>query len=722
MNIKTKTIMSLAFAAVLTACSPFPDDPVNSNVGESVSIAQNGNVLSANIVDAEGVNLAAGVSYLWTINGRILGMGETLTIASDTLKPGESLEDIALSVGYTDNAGFVESFETPAASSDTATSAQYASITDTDTSDSGELRYKFPSGMTTGKATFSVLYPAGETERFYMTLFDTSTSNSGMIGELQMDEGKFYNRVGGSSTAITAPDFVPGTAVNVSSKWDTTDMNAATYTIEIGDSFTETFTAENAAEVTHLSLKLSSNSGTANNAVQVDDLAIYSDEAGITKVFSDDFESYALDHDLDASPYNSSTFSAVVAGTTTTETTDTTSNQYASITDMDTSDSDELRYKFPNGLTTGKASFSVLYPAGETERFYMTLFDTNTNNAGMIGELQMDEGKFYNRVGGSSTAITAPDYVPGELVSVVLKWDTSDANAATYTIEIGDSFVESFTAENAAEVTHLSLKLSSNSGTASNAVKIDDLAIYSDEAGTTGVFSDDFESYAIGHDLDASPYNSSTFSAVVAGTATTTTTATPNQVASITDNDTSDSGELRYKFASGMTTGKASFSVLYPAGETERFYMTLFDTNTNNAGMIGELQMDEGKFYNRISGSSTAIDAPDFTPGSLVSVVLKWDTSDTSAATYTIEIDGTYTKTFTAENPAEVTHLSLKLSSNSGTAANAVEVDNLAIYSDVAGTTGVFSDDFESYTVGHDLDASPYNSSTFSAVVAVSSN
>ena len=42
MNIKTKTIMSLAFAAVLTACSPFPDDPVNSNVGESVSIAQNG--------------------------------------------------------------------------------------------------------------------------------------------------------------------------------------------------------------------------------------------------------------------------------------------------------------------------------------------------------------------------------------------------------------------------------------------------------------------------------------------------------------------------------------------------------------------------------------------------------------------------------------------------------------------------------------------------------
>ena len=58
--------MPLAFAAVLTACSPFPDDPVNSNVGESVAIVQNGNVLSANIVDAEGVNLAAGISYLWT--------------------------------------------------------------------------------------------------------------------------------------------------------------------------------------------------------------------------------------------------------------------------------------------------------------------------------------------------------------------------------------------------------------------------------------------------------------------------------------------------------------------------------------------------------------------------------------------------------------------------------------------------------------------------------
>ena len=50
-------------------------------------------------------------------------------------------------------------------------------------------------------------------------------------------------------------------------------------------------------------------------------------------------------------------------------------------------------------------------------------------------------------------------------------------------------------------------------------------------------------------------------------------------------------------------------------------------------------------------------------------------------------------------------------------------VDNLAIYSDVAGTTEVYSDDFEGYAEGDSLDtdnaASPYNSSTSEATVGV---
>ena len=58
-------------------------------------------------------------------------------------------------------------------------------------------------------------------------------------------------------------------------------------------------------------------------------------------------------------------------------------------------------------------------------------------------------------------------------------------------------------------------------------------------------------------------------------------------------------------------------------------------------------------------------------------------------------------------------------------ATGVVSVDNFAIYSDTAGETLVFSDDFESYADGDSLDtdnaASPYNSSTSEAVVAVES-
>ena len=50
-------------------------------------------------------------------------------------------------------------------------------------------------------------------------------------------------------------------------------------------------------------------------------------------------------------------------------------------------------------------------------------------------------------------------------------------------------------------------------------------------------------------------------------------------------------------------------------------------------------------------------------------------------------------------------------------------MDNLVIYSDTAGETVVFSDNFEGYVEGDSLDTdnplSPYNSSTSEAVVAV---
>jgi hypothetical protein len=228
----------------------------------------------------------------------------------------------------------------------------------------------------------------------------------------------------------------------------------------------------------------------------------------------------------------------------------------------------------------------------------------------------------------------------------------------------------------------------------------------------------------------------------VAGTVPTTTpvSGTSNQVASITDtsdnansNGSGDTGELRYVFPDELTAGQVSLTVLYPAGEDQTFYISLFDEDSSTSSLIGELQMDEGNYKHRVlktdgSGGTTSstISGANFTPGTPVSVVLKWNTSASGAETYTFEVDGTHIKTENAMNAAPVTSLSLRLSSNNGTSDYAIEVDDLMIYSDEAGTTEVHSDDFEGYSVGDDLDVdvtttSPYHKNTFSTAVAVGS-
>ncbi|MCW1888949.1 hypothetical protein OK016_00890 [Vibrio chagasii] len=48
--------------------------------------------------------------------------------------------------------------------------------------------------------------------------------------------------------------------------------------------------------------------GTADTTLYVDDYKVYSDTAGTTEIFSDDYENYSIKQ-IYASPYNSSTFS-----------------------------------------------------------------------------------------------------------------------------------------------------------------------------------------------------------------------------------------------------------------------------------------------------------------------------------------------------------------------------------------------------------------------------
>ena len=69
-----------------------------------------------------------------------------------------------------------------------------------------------------------------------------------------------------------------------------------------------------------------------------------------------------------------------------------------------------------------------------------------------------------------------------------------------------------------------------------------------------------------------------------------------------------------------------------------------------------------------------------------------------------------------------VQHMTFRIGDNDATVATAFYLDDIKLFSDVAGTVEVFADNFEDFAVDDSLDtdnsASPYNSSTNEAVVA----
>ena len=410
-------------------------------------------------------------------------------------------------------------------------------------------------------------------------------------------------------------------------------------------------------------------------------------------------------------------------------------NQYASITDTDETDTGELRYKFSEGMTTGKVVASFLYQDGETETAYLSLFDSKNSTNSLIGELKFDEGNVTLR--GDDTLVAS--FTPGEWFDVEMTWNTSSTtDAGTYTVTINGQDYGSFTSQNVTPgvaVTATTVKFSSNTGTATTALAVDDFAVYADEEATSLIFEDDYERYELAADLtaDTTEYNSSSFSVVVAGTNDDETTQPPveegsTQVAAITDNDSTanDSGEIRYKFDAGMTTGKVTVSYLYDANETESAYLSLFDTKNSTSSLIGDLKFDEGKISLR--GEDALGTIANFTPGAWMDIEVTWNTtSATEVGTYTVTIDGAVIGTYDSQNSdlnlnedglVEVTAISMKLSSNSGVSDYTLYVDDLAIYADEAGETLEFADDYEDSAIGTDLVASPYSTNGYSAVVA----
>jgi hypothetical protein len=333
-------------------------------------------------------------------------------------------------------------------------------------------------------------------------------------------------------------------------------------------------------------------------------------------------------------------------------------------------------------------------------------------------------------------------------MDVVVTWDYpgGDTTLAPQVVIVIDGVaLDPITPDNSpfGGVTHVSFRFGDNSGVreATGIFSVDNFGIYSDTDGMQSVFADDFESYLEGDSLDtdngASPYNSSTSEATV-GKEPEADVGGPgtsgNKVAEIIDTDAGDTGELRYKLSDAdapLAAGRVEVAIKRlddDFGNGDAF-ITLFNSNTNNSGSILDFRIKDDSFGVRYP-SSTDASALSVLLDTWMNVAITWEYpgGDTAVAPEVIiEVDGVALPAITPDNSpfGGVTHVSFRFGDNSGVreATGIFSVDDLAIYSDTAGTAAVFTDDFESYLEGDSLDtdnaASPYNSSTSEATVGV---
>ena len=183
-------------------------------------------------------------------------------------------------------------------------------------------------------------------------------------------------------------------------------------------------------------------------------------------------------------------------------------------------------------------------------------------------------------------------------------------------------------------VTHVAVRFGDNNGVreTTGKVSVDDLAIYSDTAGFTEVFSDDFESYLDGDSLDtdnaASPYNSSTSEATVETITGAGGPGTPgNKLAEIIDTLDTDTGELRYALdaAGPIVAGRLEVAVkrLDDAVGNGDAFITLFNANTNNDGAILDFRIRDDSFGVR-SPSTVDTSALPHTLDAFMDVLITW--------------------------------------------------------------------------------------------------
>ncbi|MDO6422446.1 VCBS domain-containing protein [Saccharophagus degradans] len=451
-----------------------------------------------------------------------------------------------------------------------------------------------------------------------------------------------------------------------------------------------------------------------------------------------------------------------------------TTTKAAKITNTTVGDSGELRYAIGSAMTQGKLTVSFLkddnaigVEPGEPDSpkdAYISLFGDSVTNSKAIADLRIQSDKFAIRDQDEIDVGVA--FTPGEWHDVEITWDASAASdtvGPAVTITIDGTLVGSFTSKPTGlaniknGVEFVVFKFGDNDSTIADAAfYVDNVKLYSDTAGTTEVFSDDFESYDEDATLVVAPYHTGNsleaIVAVINGPASGETGGgsggdsgngsgpgnAGNKIAKIINTTAGDSGELRYPTGSPMVQGKLTVSFLkddnaigVETGEPDSpkdAYISLFGDSVTNSKAIADLRIQSDKFAIRDQDEIDVTTA--FTPGEWQDVEITWDASaasDTVGPTVTITIDGESVATFTSKPTGlaniknGVEYIVFKFGDNDSTIADAAfHVDNVKVYSDTAGTVEVFSDDFESYSVDAPLAVAPYHTgNTFEAFVAV---
>ncbi|MGB5447946.1 MAG: VCBS domain-containing protein [Woeseiaceae bacterium] len=638
-----------------------------------------------------------------------------------------------------------------------------AVIVDTLTTDTGELRYALGADgpLAAGRVELKIKRlddTLGDGDAF-ITLFNSATNNDGAILDFRIRDNNFEVRSPGGIDTSTLPHTLDA-FMDVRITWEYPGGSTAVLpevTISVDGVSLAPFTPANDAlgGVTHVSVRFGDN-GVARpdtGKVSVDDLAIYSDTAGFNEVFSDDFESYldgdSLDTDNAASPYNSSTSEATVETIAGASGPGTPGNKLAEIIDTLTTDTGELRYALgaDGPLAAGRLEVAVKRlddSLGDGDAF-ITLFNSATNNDGAILDFRIRDNNFEVRSPGGIDTTTLPHTLDA-FMDVLVTWEYPGGDTTLLpevTISVDGVSLAPYTLDNNSTggVTHVSFRFGDNgvARPATGIFSVDELAIYSDTDGMTEVFSDDFESYLEGDSLDtdnaASPYNSSTSEATVGAEPDAAGgPGTPgNKIAEIIDTLTTDTGELRYALGADgpLAAGRLEVAVKRlddSLGDGDAF-ITLFNSATNNDGAILDFRIRDNNFEVRSPGGVDTSTLP-HSLDTFMDVLVTWEYpgGDTGQLPeVTISVDGVSLAPYTTDNNATggVTHVAFRFGDNgvARAATGIFSVDEIAIYSDTAGTVEVFSDDFESYQDGDSLDtdnaASPYNSSTSEATVGV---